>query len=330
VQPSTCLRPGDRGAAVRDLQERLLTAGYAVPVDGTFGADTGTAVREFQRRRGLLADGVCGPQTWGALVESSYRLGDRLLYHRRPMLRGDDVAELQRRLNALGFDAGREDGILGPDTERAVRAFQRDAGLASDGVCGPATVGALVRLGSLAAGSVAAVREREALRTGSQLRDRACYVIAEPGLAALADVVARRLRESGALVALDATGADASELAQEANRFGADFCLALGTGAEPGVRCAYFATERFRSEAGLWIARHLTAALGTVVDGVEPPVGRTYTVLRETRMAAVCCELAGRDDPGSVARLVQILPDLGAAIAAGAQRGIEAPLDLTT
>ena len=38
------------------------------------------------------------------------------------MLRGDDVAELQRRLNALGFDAGREDGILGPETEAALRA----------------------------------------------------------------------------------------------------------------------------------------------------------------------------------------------------------------
>ena len=38
------------------------------------------------------------------------------------MLRGDDVSELQRRLNALGFDAGREDGILGPETEAALRA----------------------------------------------------------------------------------------------------------------------------------------------------------------------------------------------------------------
>ena len=50
---------------------------------------------------------------------------------------------LQRRLNALGFDAGREDGILGPETEAALRQFQRDAGIATDGVCGPATIAAL-------------------------------------------------------------------------------------------------------------------------------------------------------------------------------------------
>src|SRR5690606_34344697 len=94
------------------------------------------AVRTFQEQRGLRVDGICGPETWGALIESGFRLGDRLLYLCTPMLRGDDVAELQRRLNALGFDAGREDGILGPDTERAIGAFQRDAGLAIDKVAG--------------------------------------------------------------------------------------------------------------------------------------------------------------------------------------------------
>ena len=76
-------------------------------------------MRAFQDARGLRVDGICGPQTWAAVVESGWRLGDRLLYRRRPMLRGDDVAELQRRLNGLGFDAGREDGIFGDDTDRA-------------------------------------------------------------------------------------------------------------------------------------------------------------------------------------------------------------------
>ncbi len=68
------------------------------------------------------------------------------------MLRGDDVAELQRRLNALGFDAGREDGILGPETETALREFQRNAGATADGVCGPATLAAIARVSGLAGG----------------------------------------------------------------------------------------------------------------------------------------------------------------------------------
>ena len=62
------------------------------------------------------------------------------------MLRGDDIADLQLRLGSLGFDAGRADGIFGPETERAVADFQRNAGLTSDGVAGPQTIAELQRL----------------------------------------------------------------------------------------------------------------------------------------------------------------------------------------
>ena len=44
------------------------------------------------------------------------------------MLRGDDVAELQQDLGALGFDAGRVDGIFGPRTKDALEQFQRNIG----------------------------------------------------------------------------------------------------------------------------------------------------------------------------------------------------------
>ena len=71
--------------------------------------------------RGLRVDGICGRETWSALVESGFRSATGCSTCSRPMLRGDDVAELQRRLNALGFDAGREDGILGDDTTGALR-----------------------------------------------------------------------------------------------------------------------------------------------------------------------------------------------------------------
>ena len=96
--------------------------------------------RPSRQRAGLPADGICDAPTWTALVEAGYRLGDRLLYLRSPMLRGDDVAELQRHLGALGFDAGRVDGIFGP-AHRTTRSseFQRNVGLTTDGVCGPET-----------------------------------------------------------------------------------------------------------------------------------------------------------------------------------------------
>jgi peptidoglycan hydrolase-like protein with peptidoglycan-binding domain len=53
--------------------------------------------------------------------------------------RGSDVTRLQSTLNAAGFNAGGADGIFGPRTANAVRAFQRARGLSSDGVVGPNT-----------------------------------------------------------------------------------------------------------------------------------------------------------------------------------------------
>nr|WP_281271936.1 peptidoglycan-binding protein [Oceanobacillus bengalensis] len=55
---------------------------------------------------------------------------------------GQDVRELQQKLNALGYSLA-VDGSFGPATERAVRDFQRDQGLAVDGSYGPATQRAL-------------------------------------------------------------------------------------------------------------------------------------------------------------------------------------------
>jgi len=174
------LRQGSHGEAVRDLQARLASAGHQFGPDdpGDFGDGTVVAVRAFQDARGLRVDGLVGRQTWSALVESGFELGDRLLYFRRPMLRGDDISELQRRLNALGFDAGREDGILGDETHAALIEFQRAMGLVVDGICGSTVIGELDRVRSFAAdGSVRSVREREELRAGPRiLAGRKVYV----------------------------------------------------------------------------------------------------------------------------------------------------------
>ena len=115
---------------------------------GGFCPATEDAVRAFQTGRGLRGDGRCDEQTWTALVEAAWKLGDRLLFLTSPNLRGDDVAELQSRLGRLGFDCGRVDGILGPLTARALEEFQTNCGTAADGVCGPDTVRTLAMMSS--------------------------------------------------------------------------------------------------------------------------------------------------------------------------------------
>lgn len=63
------LRYGSTGPYVFFLQQRLIDSGFNPgTVDGIFGSRTRSAVVAFQQARGLAADGVVGPQTWGALL----------------------------------------------------------------------------------------------------------------------------------------------------------------------------------------------------------------------------------------------------------------------
>ena len=160
------LRRGDDGPAVDDLHHRLRRAGDE-PGRRRPASTTPPRPRcgRFQAERGIRVDGICGHQTWTALVEAGWRLGDRLLFERQPMLRGDDVAELQTRLGGLGFLEDRVDGFLGPRTRRALQDFQRNCGLTVDGICGPETIAELVRLGARTPTAVkAGVVERARLR----------------------------------------------------------------------------------------------------------------------------------------------------------------------
>jgi N-acetylmuramoyl-L-alanine amidase len=322
------LRAGRRGEGVRDTQQRLAALGHDLGADpsGSFGAGTEAATRAFQDARGLRVDGIVGAQTWSALVESGYTLGDRLLYRRRPMQRGDDVLELQQRLNALGFHAGREDGILGDETREALAGFQRDAGIAADGICGPASIAALHRVGTLAEGSIASVRERETLRSQARrLAGCGVYVAAAPGLAALGEQVTRGLLKGGARAILDASGTDESLLARGANQFEADLFLGLRPGDVAGCRCAYFASGRFRSEAGHEIAHAIHDELIGVLAFEVGVAGKTYAALRETRMAAVVCEIVPDGDVTAMRDLVTHAGDVGRAIVRGIRRALEAP-----
>jgi N-acetylmuramoyl-L-alanine amidase len=321
------LRSGSTGDAVRDLQQRLAAAGF-VPLGedaGSFGPATEASVRAFQDERGIRVDGIVGPETWAALVESGFALGDRLLYERRPNLRGDDVAELQHRLNALGFDAGRADGILGPETATAIREFQRNTGLSVDGIVGPETLRSLGRVGSAGSGSVAEVRERELLRHPRRLRDHRVFVAVGPEFQTLGDTIGRSLSALGAQTITDLSGEDDSTLASRANQYRADLLVAVRAGDQAGCRCHYFASAKSHSEAGLRIATAIQAELEAVLEPstAEGPCGRSFAILRETRMAAVVCEPVGEHDVEAMGALVAAVADVGTAISRGIQRGVE-------
>jgi N-acetylmuramoyl-L-alanine amidase len=299
VKPQTqvTLSVGDDGPAVTDVQQRLEQLGFSTGIDGEgcFGPGTRSAVEAFQYRRGLRVDGCCGAQTWSALVEAGRSLGDRFLYRRTPMLRGDDVAELQQRLSALGFDAGRVDGIFGDATSAALGEFQSNVGLPVDGIAGASTVSELLRFGTRHDGSelVSAVRDRERLRQAPRtLAGRKVAIGEEGGLDATVAALRRILVHHGAAVTTH-HHPDGSIQASEANAGGADVYIGLRLDATgPGCSTAYYAGYRYSSPGGRRLAELIQAA---VSGGLSVPDsgsrGMSLAVLRETRMPAVICEI---------------------------------------
>jgi len=333
-------RLGDEGHEVLDIQQRLVSIGYALPsteLTGRFGPDTQVAVRAFQADRSLREDGLVGPDTWMQLVEAGFRLGDRTLYLRAPNFRGDDVRTLQRKLNALGFDAGKEDGVHGPRTDRAVHEFQHNVGERPDGVVGLHTIAMLERMRPLED-----VPGRALVREAEELRDIrggfAGQVVAidvgdgaddDPGRlrTAIAGALVDRLSMAGAKpVVITEPGSPPSDRARIANELDATVCLSLHLGVEApeagGPTCSYFGSGSTHSPAG----RHLAQL---ILEELERALGRrgrlerlTAGMLRDTRMPAVQIEpfvvaneleAARLEDPATVELVAS-------AVAAGVRR----------
>ena len=138
------LRKGATGSAVKNLQTKLKKLGfYNAYVDGSYGDTTVAAVKAFQKKYNLTADGVAGSETLKKL-DTAYKNADSNTSTDDDSLRkgatGTAVKTLQTNLKKLGFYTAYVDGSFGSTTESAVKAFQRKYGLTADGVAGSATL----------------------------------------------------------------------------------------------------------------------------------------------------------------------------------------------
>ncbi|MDQ2883066.1 MAG: N-acetylmuramoyl-L-alanine amidase [Actinomycetota bacterium] len=338
------LRRGETGQTVAALRALLTTQGLlsppsmsgaevAVPPD-IFDITMEHAVRAFQQRRGLISDGIVGRATYQALCDARLGFGCRLLsYLVACPMRGDDVCTLQERLLELGYDADRADGTFGPQTEIALRSFQRDYGLQADGVCGPATLRALRQLQpKVRGGRPVLLREQErARRAGPALRGKRiiidpCHGDSEEGIVVdgtteadlmwdLAQRLAGRMAATGMETLLSHrrdTNPTEAERAAFANAAGADLVLSLHTDGHPTTLAHGLATFHFGTSNGISstlgealaevIQRELTARTGMLDCGTHP---KTWELLRMTRMPAVRIELGYLTNPEDRRKLLE-------------------------
>ncbi|MEH2027883.1 peptidoglycan-binding domain-containing protein [Nostoc sp.] len=180
VSSVMALEKGDQGPSVRNLQQKLKTAGFfQASVTQVYDVSTQAAVRRFQKAAGLPVDGIVGASTlqklesWQAKKptttateakkttavstqakkpSTTTSASSATSKRRNPNYlakgdEGEDVRALQERLRVAGFYYGNATGIFGPITEESVKRFQDSYKLSVDGIAGPATLGKLPGVG---------------------------------------------------------------------------------------------------------------------------------------------------------------------------------------
>lgn len=133
------MNPEMRVAYIRGIQEELAAHGYAPgPADGILGPRTRGAIRTYQRDAGLPVDGRATKELLDHLKFAVPRVTAKPKPPPDPL-----VLEVQRHLGALGYYRGAHDGLMGPLTREAIRAYRADVGLPVSGAADAALLDSL-------------------------------------------------------------------------------------------------------------------------------------------------------------------------------------------
>lgn len=147
---TTYIRENSSGATVSKVQTELKALGYySGKVTGNAGPMTVAAIKSFQGKNGLTADGIAGPQTI-AKIDAAYEAkggsssgSGSSASGLKLNSKGTDVRNLQQDLTTLGYYWAEITGNFGAKTETAVKRFQEENGLTADGVAGTKTLNAI-------------------------------------------------------------------------------------------------------------------------------------------------------------------------------------------
>lgn len=345
------LQVGDKSARVAEARATLARLGKLSDFSGdlsdwkkqkysdadkVFDEGLAEVLKAFQQSRGIVPSGNIDELTLRELRHASYSLGARVLsYQPNNELVGDDVSQLQRQLQELGFYHNRVDGHFGENTHAALAEYQLNYGLQNDGVCGPSTIRALSLLGRrITGGSAHNIQERERVRnagpklagkrvvidptlggkhTGRTVKGRFGEISEEEILWDLAQRIEGRMIAAGMETIISRTKSDdpsVQDRVEMANGFDADLIISLACDEYQnekanGVASFYFGTESGNSSL---IGETLSGFIQREIAARTPlgnnrNHGRTWDLLRLTQMPVVQVVLGYLTNPGDVSVL---------------------------
>ena len=290
------------GNDIKAVQNKLNSLGYNCgTADGYYGNDTKNAVVKFQSAKGIDADGIVGPTTWNLLFNNSSNGGsyNRILKVTSPLMYGDDVRDVQNKLNSLGYNCGTADGYYGNDTKNAVVKFQSAKGLTADGEVGPATWNALFSSssgsGTLPGGSIKVFIDAghggsDPGALGNGLKEKDIVLNIAKKLGALLNgrgISIKYSRTTDTYVSLD-------ERARQANAWGADLFISIHANSAAssvrGTECfTYYTANKATTDLSANISKKIASKFNIPNRGHKQ---QNFAVLRLTNMPAILVETA--------------------------------------
>ncbi|MEW4239779.1 peptidoglycan-binding protein [Priestia megaterium] len=193
AKPPSSYRKGDSGLGVKELQQKLVKAGFKLPVhgdDGSYGDETVEAVKAFQKQYGLAIDGIAGEKTLDKLAD--VLKGQPVVEEKpkedpkpaakptpiKPVSKADSgIKSIQVTLNSRYYVRLATDGLYGPSTKKAlIKGLQTELNkqykekLAVDGIFGKETAAACVTLSEGARGNITWILQAALYSLGYDLK----------------------------------------------------------------------------------------------------------------------------------------------------------------
>ena len=147
------LGEGMHGAAVKNVQKHLKAAGFDPQhLGGAFDERTAGALKAFQQKAGLEANGRVDAKTWKAL-KASYILSKKPASPAQALNeRSGAVKASEKLLEKLGYNPGKLDGLFDARTKKAVLAFEKKHHLTQDGKISAGELAKMTKLARTTAG----------------------------------------------------------------------------------------------------------------------------------------------------------------------------------